>query len=247
MKKILVVLSGILLSGFLGAQDLTLDTLVAKFLKVKGQDKYSKVQTMVASGKIILKNKMTVPLTVTLKRPDMFRYEYNVQGALTITAGNGKASWAIDPSSGTNDPQDLPTADAKKNTSSYSDPYTDWDNPFTNLNENTDKKELIGREDLNGTSVYNIMFTSEDNNIVNFYMDANSFYILKVSYKISFKGRTFVQEQVYSDFRKADGILMPFKVEMYTDSKRLLTMILEKCEYNQQVFDLMFKKPVKYK
>ena len=244
MKKILLVLSGFLSTGILIAQDPTVDELVAKFLQIKGQDKMSSAQTAMMTGKLTLKNKMTVPFTVTEKRPNLFRFEYDWQGTLVVYAGNDKTSWMIDPRTGSSDPQDLPTKEAKENTSSYSDPYFDWDNPFVKWKENGDKLELIGKEDLKGTAVYNIKLTSKANDIINFYMDAEKFVILKVKYDVKNNGRTFEEEQVYSDFRLVEGILCPFKFEEQINNQRILTFGITKYEFDTPVFDLMFKKPV---
>jgi outer membrane lipoprotein-sorting protein len=244
MKKIMLVLSCFLSTGILYAQDLTLDTLVSKFLKVKGQDKMAGAQTAIMTGKLTLKNKMTVPFTVTEKRPDLFRFEYDIQGTLVIYAGNDKASWMIDPRTGSSDPQDLPTKEAKENTSSNLDPYFDWDNPLVKWKENGDKMELIGKEDLKGIPVYNIKMTSKDNDWVNFLMDAEKFLILEEKYNVKINGKTLEEEQLYSDFRSVEGIILPFKMEEMVNNQRIYTFNISKYEFNIPVFDLLFRKPV---
>lgn len=244
MKKLLVLLLGFLNAGLLIAQDPTLDELIAKFLQVKGQDKMANIQTVVFTGKITLKNKATVPFTITQKRPDLFRFEYDVQGTLVVYAGNEKASWVIDPSIGSTDPQDMPTKEAKKSISDYSDPYFEWENPFVNYNERGDKIELIGKEDLKGIPVYNIKMTSKDNDWVNFYMDAEKFLVLKVKYNVKSQGRTYEESQDYSDFRTINGLICPFKMEMLLNNQRTLTISVAQYDFNVPVFDLMFRKPV---
>lgn len=243
MKKLILIIPCMLAAGILVAQDLPLDSLVAKFLQVKGQDKIANVQTQKLVGKLTFKNKQTVPFIITEKRPDLFRIEWNVQGTLVVEAGNDSIGWKVDPTTGSSDPQDMTSVEIKQDNSIYSDPYYDWDNPLLTWKKNGSKLELTGREDMKGIAVYHIRLASKDNNVVNFYIDTNKFVVLKVSYNVKAGGRTFFQEQAYSDFRSVDGILFPFRSEMFINGQKGITLVIEKCEFNSPVFDILFRKP----
>ncbi|MGD0581414.1 MAG: hypothetical protein ABR974_00560 [Bacteroidales bacterium] len=244
MKKLILVILAMFSANMLPAQNPTPDSLVAKFLKTIGQDKMANMQTVKVTGKITYKNKRTVAITTIDKSSGLHRTEINMQGTMIIYAGDKKNSWMIDPTTGSSDPQDLPTDEVKQNIADYAYPYADWDNPLIKWKERGDKLELIKIEDLNGTPVYNIKITDKDRNYVNFYMDSTKFIILKAIYNIKEEGRTFEGEELYSDFRSNDGITAAFKVEEFINDQKMATMVIDKMEFNIPIFDILFKKPV---
>jgi outer membrane lipoprotein-sorting protein len=244
MKKVLIVFLGFFSIGNLIAQDLNPEVLIAKYLQTIGQDKVKNLQTIKRVGKVAFKNKMTVPFTSTEKRPDLFRFEYNWQGSMVIYAGNEKDGWMIDPRTGSSDPQDVPSIEIKQDISDYQDPYANWDNPFINWKEREDKLELIGTEDVKGIPVYNIKLTAKDNNYINFYMDTAKYIILKIEYSIKSAGRTFEAEELFSDFKSVDDILVPFRYEEFINNQKAVTITVDRYEFNSPIFDLMFRKPV---
>jgi hypothetical protein len=244
MKKVLIVFFGFFSIGNLIAQDLNPEKLVAKFLQTIGQDKVTSIQTIKRVGNISFKNKMKVPFTSTEKQPDLFRFEFNWQGSMVIYAGNEKNGWKIDPRTGSSDPEETPSVEIKQDISDYQDPYANWSNPFLKWKERDDKLEFIGTEDLKGIAVYNIRLTAKDNNYINFYMDTAKYIILKIEYSVKSGGRTFEAEEVFSDIKSIDGILVPFRYEEFVNNQKAVTMTIEKYEFNTPVFDIMFRKPV---
>lgn len=244
MKKVLVVLLGIFSVSNLTAQDLNPEDLVAKFLQTIGQDKVASIQTIKRVGKFTLKNKMTVPFISFEKRPDLFRFEINLQGSMVIYAGDEKNGWKIDPRTGSSEVQDVPSVEIKKDISDYQDPYANWENPFLKWKEREDKLEYFGIEDMKGTPVYNIKLTAKDNNYINFYMDTAKYIILRIEYSFKSQGRTFEAEEIFSDFKTVEGILVPFRYEEFVNNQKSVTLSIEKYEFNTPIFDVMFKKPV---
>jgi hypothetical protein len=244
MKKTLILFLGIFSIGNLAAQKINPEDLVAKFLQTIGQEKVAGIQTITRVGKFSFKNKMTVPFTSSEKQPDLFRFEINWQGSMVIYAGNEKDGWKIDPRTGSSEVQDVPSVEIKKDISDYQDPYANWENPFLNWKEREDKLEFVGIEDLKGTTVYNIKLTAKDNNYINFYMDTANYIITKIEYSFKSEGRTFEAEEIFSDFKTVEGILVPFRYEEFVNNHKAVTLSIEKYEFNTPIFDIMFKKPV---
>lgn len=244
MKKLLFIIVCILAAGNLFAQNRTPEELVAKFLQTIGQDKMANIQTVKVTGKIAFKNKMTVSITSIRKSSGLNRTEINMQGTMVIFAGDKKNSWRIDPRTGSSDPQDLPSDEVKQNIADYAYPYAEWDNPLVKWKERGDNLELIGKEDLKGTPVYNIKITDKDKNYANFYMDTAKYIILKAVYNVKDEGRTYEGEEVYSDFRSIEGVLAAFKVEEFINNQKITTVAFDKIEFNIPIFDILFRKPV---
>lgn len=244
MKKLFFIISGLLTVCILSAQDVKLDEIVAKYLKAIGQDKIASIKTIVITGKSSAGG-MEVPMIQTEKRPDSRREDVDLQGTKIVFAYDGKSGWMILPMTGSPDPQDMPAellnSGIKDN---MRDPYTNWNNPFVNWKENGIKMELSGKEDMNGTQVYNIMLTFKDNDITNYYLDANKYLVLKIKYKENAQGQIVDKEDIYNDFRLVDGIINPFRIESMTNGQPQDIEIVEKCEFNLPVNDSIFVKPV---
>jgi hypothetical protein len=132
----------------------------------------------------------------------------------------------------------------KSNKDDLCDPFLNWEGLFVNWKERGNMIELVGREDLNGTPVYNIRMTFKDNDVVNYYIDANKFVVLKMKAKEMIQGQLTDAETIYSDFRDVNGILNPFKTEMIYSGQPGPILIIGNCELNIPVDDSVFKRPV---
>ena len=194
MKKLVLIILCMLPVGILIAQDLTVGDIISKNLKAIGQDKLMTIKTIKTTGKMT-QGGMEFLATDIEKRPDFDKAEMEVQGAKIIIAREGKTGWMINPMTGTSDPQDLPaeTINSMLN-ESISDPAINWDNPFYTWKEIGAKVELIGKEEMDGTPVYNLKFTFKDGYIVNYYLDASKFLVLKSKSTEAAQGQTYEQE-----------------------------------------------------
>jgi hypothetical protein len=246
MKKLLIAFICFLASGLIIAQDLTVDEIISKNLKAIGQDKLMKVQTIKLTGKMT-QGGMEFLMTEISKSPEFDQLVMEIQGVKIIMSTDGKTGWMINPiATGTSDPQDLPPDMIK---SMMADgmraPDVNWYNPFLNWKEKGTKIDLIGKEDMNGTPVFNLKFTFSDGVVVNYYMDASKFVVLKKKSTEKAQGQTYDQEEIYSDFKDFDGILCPGKSESLINGQVGTVSIIEKYEFNVPVDESFFKKPVK--
>jgi len=246
MKKLLVTLIFCVSSGFLIAQDLTVDEIVSKNLKAIGQDKLMTFQTIKETGKMI-QGPAEFVMTEIMKKPEFDRLDMEIQGIKIIMSTDGKTGWMINPlSTGTSDPQDLsPDMIKSMMADGMRFPDVNWYNPFLNWKEKGTKIDLIGKEDLNGTPVYNLKFTFSDSVVVNYYMDASKFVVLKKKSTETVMGQTYELEEIYSDFKVIDGILCPGKNESLKNGQVETVSITDKYEFNVPIDESIFKKPVK--
>jgi len=245
MKKLLVTLVFCVFAGFLFAQNLTVDDIVSKNLQAIGQDKLMKVQTIKLVGKMN-QGGMEFLMMEILKSPYLDRMEMEVQGVKIIMSTDGETGWMINPMTGTSDPQDLPPEMIKSMmTDGERSPDVNWDNPFLKWKEKGTKIDLIGKEDFNGTPVYNLKLTFADGVVVYYYVDVSKFLVLKKKSTETEQGQTYEQETIYSDFRDFDGILCPVKTETLINGQVGTVSIVDKYEFNVPVDESIFKKPVK--
>jgi outer membrane lipoprotein-sorting protein len=236
MRKLLILILCFLSTGILMAQDLKLEELLDKHFKAIGQDKLAKVQTMKMEGKVFQMG-MEMNMTIIKKRPNLSRTEVDVQGTKIVYAIDGQNGWMIMPFTGSSEPQDMPAEQlnsAKKE---------DLDGPFVNWKEKGSQISLVGKEDLEGTPVYNIKVVSKDSAIVNYFIDAVKFVVLKMKAKVMSQGQMADIETKFSDFRDVEGIQNAFKIETMSNGQTGAQITFDKFEFNVPVDDAIFKKP----
>ena len=226
------------------SQDMKLDELLEKYLKTIGQDKFAKIQTIKITGKMVYPNGAEFSMTVIKKHPNLDRTEMEFQGTRIIAVFDGQTGWMINPVSGSLDPQDMSADMLNSNEKdNQKDPFSIWNNPFFDWKENGNKIELVGKEDLNGTPVYNLKMTFNESDVVNYYMDIAKFVILKMKEKSTIQGQIAEVETIFSDFRDVDGIMYPFRYEILYNSQSAVVITVDKIEFNLPVDDAIFKKP----
>jgi outer membrane lipoprotein-sorting protein len=243
MKKLFFIISGLLTVCILSAQDVKLDEILAKYLKAIGQDKVTNVQTSKMTGRMS-QGGVELLMTDIEKRPDMMRQELEMQGTKVIAAYDGKNGWMINPLTGSVDPQDMsPEMITGIKEETENDPYGIWINPLNNWKAKGCKVELIGKEDLNGTPVYNIKVSFTNNKVVNYYIDSDKFITIKIKYQDNIQGQPVDKEDLFSDFRVVDGLMTPFKTEARINGQVESVITVDKWELNIPLGDSMFIKP----
>ena len=247
MKKLLILVINIFVTGILFAQDLTPDQIVSNYLKAIGQDKFMNIETMKMTGKMnIPQQGLDMQVTQFQKKPDKVRQDIEVQGMTVVMSTYGETGWVINPMMGATEPQYL-NAEAIKalEKEGNNDPTADWDTPFINSKEKGINIEFAGKEDINGSTALNLKFTYKEGYSINYLFDANSFLLLKSKSTENVQGQTYDREIRFSDYRNFNGILFPGKLDMLVNGQVQQVFTLTNCEFNIPVDDSIFNKPVK--
>jgi outer membrane lipoprotein-sorting protein len=240
MKKLLILLLSFLSTGLLIAQEMKLDDIVEKYLKVSGEEKFDKIETYVLKGEFKIGTNFQI--TSYGKRPDMERTELVLNGTLIIYVFVGKTGWMVNPVNKSFTPQDMSAEMVKYQTKELGRdkiPFG-WNNPIYKWKEKGNKIELVGREDIDGTPVYNLRITFDDGDLANYYIDAEKFLILKMTRESENKGE---MEQIFSDYRDFDGIMFPKKLETFNNGASAIVLTFDSLIINVPIDDSKFKKP----
>ena len=180
MKK--AILSAFLVSLLFSisgiSQEMNLDQVLNAYYKATGLEKMKDWNTLTQSGKTIAQG-MEFPFKLISKRPTKLRIEAEVQGNKMIQCFDGQQGWAVMPWMGTTTPQDM-TADEVKVIKEQSD----MEGPLYNWKEKGHKAELLGKEEMEGTSAYKIKLEKANGNTDTYYIDAENFMLLKTASKV---------------------------------------------------------------
>jgi outer membrane lipoprotein-sorting protein len=245
MRKLLrpaaVAVACLLVATAAAAQ--TVDELVAKNLEARGGEaRLRAIQSMRITGRVQVQG-MELPMSVIAKRPNLMRQEMQIQDKTVVTAFDGTTAWTINPMLGTEAPQAIegPQADLARD-------QADFDGSLVDYRKKGHTVELVkgnganGTEKLaDGTPVHHLKVTRKSGRVQHYYLDAESGIELKQASEVQDPGGKMVTfEQELSDYRRVDGLMVPFTVRSLMDGTPIVTMIVEKIEFDAPVDDAAF-------
>jgi len=233
---------GFLFSLYASAQ--TADEIIKKNIDAKGGlGKFKSIKTIRLTGLFSMPS-MGIEdalITIVAKRPNLIRLDIEVMGMVVVRAFDGETAWQTMPTEmGDLETDEMPESDAEEMRRD-----SDFDGHLIDYKKKGHKVELVGKEDVEGTEVYNLKVTLKDGYVVNYYFDTKNFLDLKSKAITSFQGQEVEGETFYSDYKEIAGILFAHSVEMKLDGQTNQQVIFEKVELNVDVEDAYFKMPEK--
>jgi outer membrane lipoprotein-sorting protein len=239
LRKLLPLVSVVfLLTPILSAQ--TVDEIIAKNVKARGgMDKIKSVQTIRSTATMTMGPGMEAPGSMIVKRPDMARIEFTIQGLTAIQAYDGKNAWQIMPFMGKKDPE-LMSADDKKDI----EENADIDGPLVDYKSKGNKVESLGKDRVEGTDAYKLKVTLKNGDVITDYLDADSFLEIKQEMKRTVRGSEQEIESSIGDYKEVNGLMFPFAMENgIKGSQEKEKITVSKMELNVPVDDAIFKMP----
>jgi hypothetical protein len=240
MKKTIasLILLFFVAAGALNAQEMKLDEILNSYYKANGLEKMKDWTTLIEKGKTIAQG-MEFPFSLTLKRPDKLRVEAEVQGNKMIQAFDGKAGWSVIPWSGSTVPQDM-TADEVKNMKEQAD----MEGAIVNWKAKGHQAELLGKEDMEGSSAYKIKLTKANGDIDIYFIEAENFVLLKTTSKIKIQGNETESESQFSNYKDFNGVMIAGTITNKIKDQTVSQIVIEKVDVNPAINDSIFVKPV---
>src|ERR1035437_9572094 len=238
IKVLFTLIFIISISGKIIPQDA--DEIVNKYVYATGGlDKILAIKTIKMSGKVTA-GSMDILFSQICKRPQMVLMESTIQGMTMKQAYDGTQGWTINPFMGKKEP-DLMSKDAEKSIQRNAD----FEGQLINYKDKGSKIELIGKEDLEGSQVYNIKLTDKNSDITNFYIDADSYLIVKQNDKLKFDTKEITAESILSNYKQVDGVMFPFSIESKSPDNPMgnAKIVVDSIETNLTVDDSIFKMP----
>ncbi len=237
MKRITLFMLAAVFSLTAFAQDLTLDQILKNYYEVNGIEKMKDINTITIKGKSVAMGQ-EFPFTMYKKRPAGFRLEVPIQGTTMLQIFNGEKGWMVMPWTGTTEPKEM-TEEQLKGFKKEAD----LEGPLYNFKEKGSTLELMGKEDVEGSEVYNLKLTDKDGDVTNYYIDAENFVILKTKSKTTMRGQEVESETFFSDYQEQDGFVTAHSIEMKNNGQTGQSMQIVEIKYNEPVDDKLFQKP----
>jgi hypothetical protein len=238
LRKILIILGTLAwLAPVASAQ--TVDEIIAKNVEaLGGMDKLQSVKTL-RSTATLKQGSFEAAVESENKRPDKVRQEFILQGLAQVSAYDGKIGWQVNPFQGRKDPELLSADDTKDLQIA-----ADIDGPLVNYREKGSVAELVGHDSVEGTDCYKIKLTLKNGDVRTYYLDADSYMVIKLETQTTIRGSLQERETYYGDYEKVDGIYFPFSSESaQKDQPDRVQIVLDKLELNVPLDDSRFTVP----
>ena len=239
MKNISKLLSVLFLLSANLVQSQSLDDILKEHFSAMGQDNLSKVNTQRLTGKMI-QGGIEIPFIQMGKRPDKVHVEGTFQALTFVQTYNGKEGWSLNPFTGATDPQ--PMSEDELKSMKY---QSDMDGMLWNWNEKGYSVTYDGKEDMEGTSCYKIKLVTKEGDSFTYYIDSDSYIMIRSNSKIKVMGNESNSDQYYSNYMQVEGISVPGKIESKVNGQLAGTIVVDKVELNTELADSLFDKPAK--
>jgi outer membrane lipoprotein-sorting protein len=239
MRRLLFLMSAFLLfTAAVSAQ--TVDELIAKTAVARGGlAKLRAVQTVRLTGNFE-SGGMQAGFVEVAKRPNQLRRDITIQGMTLIQAYDGHTGWQIVPFTGKTDPEVMTGDDLKS-----IQEEADTDGPLLDYKLKGNKIELVGKEKVAGRDAYNLKVTLSNGTVRNIFLDAETLLTTKTTGKATRGGMELSIESSLSDYREANGIMVPFTVQVQVQGGdgQSQKITFDKVEFNVPVDDAVFIMP----
>jgi outer membrane lipoprotein-sorting protein len=214
------------------APPVTADAVVAKNLEARGGlEKLKALQTARITGKIVAGGR-ELTMTVWSKRPNLMRRQVEADGEKMMNGFDGTTAWTVIGGK----PQTFTGAQAEAAKSE-----AEFDHPFVDYKAKGHAIEFVGTETVNGRSAYHLRLTRKTGGPVqDHYIDAETGLEVRLVATVEQAGKTLSFVTEYGDYRKVDGVVVPFTMRQTVNGTPNSEVTFEKVEFNVPLEDAFF-------
>lgn len=237
-SKSLLTLVSVLFMSVLTSSAQSADEVINKSINaIGGMEKIKSIKTLKVDINFEQQG-MKIPVRLTFKKPGMIYTEVEVQGMKIKSGYDGKQGWSLNPMGGKKEAEPL----SEEGVKDMKD-QADFDGKLVDYAQKGYKAELLGKEDMEGTDVYKVKLTRGDD-VSTFFIDANSYLVLKERTKHTIKGKELESDALYSDYKSIDGFMYPYSIEQReVDAEEGQKMTVDNVVINPKVDDSIFAMP----
>ncbi len=239
MQKLRLILL-FLLAGTLASQAQTLDEIIANHTKaIGGLEKWRSFSSVKKTGQSKFGN-FEIPFTEVETKEGSTRNDLTIQGLSMVQVFDAKteSGWSINPFQGSKEPRKMNEEQTQGNRE-----RGDMAGDLTCYKEKGWRVEYLGTDDIDGVEAHKLMLTKKSGSITYYYVDSQSWLIIKTSVKMKFEDKEVEGDTQYSDFQTIDGVTIPMSVDNISNGQMQGQTIYSKVEFNVEVKPEIFVMP----
>ncbi len=241
---LLVIPLALLFAGCAGKQAPKLDidpalagVLDKLYAASGGLEQIKAVQTVKATGKFMTQG-MEFPFTTQNKRPMKFHLESNVMGMEFLQVFDGESGWAINPMTGSSDPEPMGEFENKNFKM-----QADLDGPLIDFQDKGYTVALVGDDEIEGTAVHHVTIDTHTDMTMDIYIDQEFNLMTMIRTKMLQEGNEIVIETYMSDYADTGGLMSARSIENRVGGNTQSQIVIETIEYGVEVDDAIFVMP----
>ena len=217
----------------------TVEEVIQKYsTALGGLSAFNNVKSAKMTGTVTTAGK-TFPLTTQLINGKAMRTDVVAVGQQVINVYNDGKGWKINPFANAPTATDVTGAEliSFKAQSSLANHLADY-------KKRGHQVELLGQEPVNGINAYKIKLVNKDDGKTTiYYIDANSFLLIKSTSKREISGEEYDAETLYTDIREINGLKFCMHITVTALGKPYQEISYEKIELNVPVDEKIFIRP----
>jgi len=237
MQRRALAAAGMLAASLAAGQ--TADELIAKNIAARGGlDNLKAVQTMRLTGAMKAGGD-SMPSVLELKRPNMSRWEFTVEGQTAVEAFDGKSGWTWIPFAGQTEPQPM-----SEEESLDAEQQADLDGPLVDYQKKGSKVELLGHDPDFRPEDWKLKVTLKSGEVRFVYLDPKTFLQTVSVLRRKVEGHDVEVRSELGDYRKVGTVVLPHSFKASTsDGGQAQTLQFERIDLNVPIDDGRFLMP----
>ena len=216
-----------------------IDSVIAKCLDAMGgKDKVNELRSIHTESTVSVSgNGMSGSSVYDIVFGERYRHETTIGGQKVLLCESEATGWKMNP-------RDHAGIALTNNEITEYKPDLYHGGYLFNYVELGNKIELTGKEKLREESVYKIKVTTKDSAEIFYYINANSYQLVKEVRVYKFNGQSKTRVFDYADFKKTEeGYIMPFSTTMTNPQGTAIHFTINKVTTNMDMDSKIFSKP----
>ena len=211
----------------------SVDDIIARSIEARGgMAKIKGLQTMQMTGTAQLNGQLQASVRIFNKRPNLTRFEMNLEGMTIVQGFDGTTAWFLNPLMTGGKAKASPESQSKEFRA-----HTDMDGLLVDYKAKGRAVTLDGSEDIGGSPAWKLKVTEKDGGADYVYLDKKSYLMVKSTSEHI--GSTIL----FSNYQPVDGLMMPFRVEQSSAAGGGMVMTLDNIQTNIPLDDAQFRMP----
>ena len=184
------------LPAFADAEMTLEELLAAHYEAIGGLEAWAKVDSIRLRGTMTMGQGIEAPTVMIKQRPDRMRLEFKVRGTTGIQAFDGETAWIVMPFVGIVDPEEVESDRAKSLME-----QADFDGPLVDYENKGHRIDLAGLVEVEGASAHQLDVTLANGEVRQFFLDAESYVVIKTTGTTRVQGVAVEFETAISDYK----------------------------------------------
>jgi len=230
-KWLLVILIGTLITHPSHAQ--TVNDILSRYELASGFNARQKIKTITSIGKTTQLGN-TVPISIIQKRPNKYRFDVHLDEGRVTQAFDGTSGWAFNPFISTD------TLKMEGSELSQIKESADFDGILHTFRQRGFSAKLIGKVKIGTQNTFKIQILKPNGESMNFYLDENTYLVIKTSIDLFINGLPYASESFFGDFRRVGGMTLPYLIQSKNGAMVSETKI-DTVRFNEPMEDYYFQ------